>query len=275
MPELAEVEFYRRRWDEAARGARVRRIDVNAGKKVFRGTDVTALTAALTGATLLESAAAAKQMRFRFSGGASLGIHLGMSGELTVVAPETPRGRHDHLVLETDSARLVFTDPRMFGRVLFHAGPAEPTWWTSIAPALTAAEFTREAVAAFLSRRRRAPIKAVLLMQERFPGVGNWMADEILWRAAIHPRRQAGSLTPKEVAALWRECRRVAALALRHIAGAGGALPVDLNVGIPRQWLFLHRWTEGGMCPRTGRPLARATIGGRTTCWSPARQKLR
>ena len=159
--------------------------------KVFRGTDLPALTSALTGKTLLESTAAAKQMRFRFTGGASLGIHLGMSGELTVVAPETPRGRHDHLVLATDTARLVFTDPRMFGRILFHAGPGEPAWWTSIAPALTATEFTQEAVAAFLSRRRRAPIKAVLLMQERFPGVGNWMADEILWRAAIHPRRPA------------------------------------------------------------------------------------
>ncbi len=155
MPELAEVEFYRRRWDEAARGTRIRRIEVNAGKKVFRGTDVPALTSALTGTILLESTAAAKQMRFRFTGGASLGIHLGMSGELTVVAPETPRGRHDHLVLATDTARLVFTDPRMFGRILFHAGPGEPAWWTSIAPALTATEFTQEAVAAFLSRRRR------------------------------------------------------------------------------------------------------------------------
>lgn len=275
MPELAEVEFYRRRWDEAARGDRIQRVEVNAAKKVFRGTDVAGLTAALTGATLLDSTAAAKQMRFRFSSGASLGIHLGMSGELTVTPRASARGRHDHLVLETASARLVFTDPRMFGRILFHAGPTEPTWWSTIAPALNSAEFTRQAVADFLARRRRSPIKAVLLMQERFPGVGNWMADEILWRAAIHPARAAGSLTPREVGTLWRECRRVADLALRHVAGKGGTIPADLNVGIPRTWLFLHRWTDGGKCPRTGHPLARATIGGRTTCWSPARQKLR
>jgi formamidopyrimidine-DNA glycosylase len=275
MPELAEVEFFRRRWDEAARGARIRSIEVNAGKKIFRGTDVKALTAAVTGATLLGSEAAAKQMRFRFSGGTSVGVHLGMSGALTVAERGAIRGRHDHLVLETETARLVFTDPRMFGRILFHAGPDAPQWWTEIAPAVTSPAFTRQAVADFLARRRRAPIKSVLLMQERFPGVGNWMADEILWRAAIHPARLAGSLKPREVSALWQECRRVATLALRHIAGTGGPIPSDLNVGIPRQWLFLHRWTDGGKCPRTGRPLARATIGGRTTCWSPARQKLR
>lgn len=275
MPELAEVEFFRRRWDEAARGQVIRCVEINAAKKVFRGIDVAAMTAALTGKTLLDSAAAAKQMRFRFKGGASLGIHLGMSGELTVAAPGSKRGRHDHLVLETATARLVFTDPRMFGRIRFHAGPEEPIWWTSLAPALTSTAFTREAVGTFLARRRRSPIKAVLLMQDRFPGVGNWMADEILWRAAIHPRRPAGSLTQPEVAALWRECRRVATLALRHIAGTGGALPSDLNVGIPHRWLFRHRWADGGKCPRTGQPLARATIGGRTTCWSPARQSLR
>jgi formamidopyrimidine-DNA glycosylase len=114
----------------------------------------------------------------------------------------------------------------------------------------------------------------VLLMQERFPGVGNWMADEILWRAALHPARLAGSLTPREMQALWRECRRVCRLALDTIAGRGNHLPRDLNVNIPHTWLFWHRWEDGGRCPLTGRPLMREAIGGRTTCWSPARQKL-
>ena len=63
--------------------------------------------------------------------------------------------------------------------------------------------------------------------------------------------------------------------ALDAIAGRGRALPKDLNVGIPRTWLFRHRWRPGGLCPKTGKPLAHATIGGRTTCWSPARQKLK
>jgi formamidopyrimidine-DNA glycosylase len=98
------------------------------------------------------------------------------------------------------------------------------------------------------------------------------MADEILWRAALHPARPAGELTPREVRTLWRECRHVCQLALDAIAGRGDTLPPDLNVGIPPTWLFHHRWADGGMCPRTKRPLQRATIGGRTTCWSPARQ---
>jgi formamidopyrimidine-DNA glycosylase len=274
MPELAEVEFFRKRWS-AGHGAKVLAVRLHDGKQVFRGCATTRLKQKLTGARLLGSETAAKQMLFRFSGGHWLGLHLGMSGELRVEPPGYIPARHDHLVLVQNRRQLVFSDPRMFGGVLFHSGKTEPGWWTRIAPAILSKKFTIEAVAAFLRRRARAPVKAVLLMQERFPGIGNWMADEILWRAAIHPKRLAGSLTPAEVSGLHRHCRRVCRLALDTIAGRGGCLPPDLNHHIPKSWLFWHRWADGGRCPRTRQPLRREEVGGRTTCWSPARKKLR
>ena len=278
MPELAEVEFFRRRWSTGHR-ARVRRVLLHERARVFRDCDVVRLRRRLTGARLLGSAAAAKQMLFRFSGRGNergwLGVHLGMSGELRVEPAGYQPQRHDHLVLVQDRRNLVFHDPRMFGAILFQAGPRPPGWWTSIAPAILSPAFTVGAVAQFLRRRGRAPVKAVLLMQERFPGIGNWMADEVLWRAAIHPRRSAGSLTPAEIRALHRECRWVCREALARNGGRGRPLPPELNGNFPRTWLFWHRWEDGGRCPRTGCPLRRAEIGGRTTCWSPARQKLR
>ncbi len=272
MPELAEVEFFRKRWS-AGHGAKVLAVRLHAGKKVFRGTSTAALGKKLTGATLLGSETAAKQMLFRFSDDSWLGIHLGMSGELRVEPPGYTATKHDHFILVQKHRQLVFNDPRMFGGVLFHVGKSPPTWWTRIAPAILSEEFTVEAVAAFLRRRARAPIKAVLLMQERFPGIGNWMADEILWRAAIHPKRPAGSLKPAEIRTLHRESRRVCRLALATIAGKGRYLPPNLNAHIPKTWLFWHRWEDGGRCPRTKKPLVREEVGGRTTCWSPARQK--
>jgi formamidopyrimidine-DNA glycosylase len=274
MPELAEVEFFRKRWS-AGHGARITAVRLHAEKRVFRGCDPRKLVKQLTGARLLDSSTAAKQMLFRFSGDNWLGIHLGMSGELRVEPPGYSSSKHDHLVLVQKERQLVFNDPRMFGGVRFHHGKTAPEWWTSIAPAILSSAFTVGAVTDFLRRRARAPIKAVLLMQERFPGIGNWMADEILWRSAIHPQRPAGSLSGVEIRALHRECRRVCKLALETIAGKGGYLPPDLNAHIPQSWLFWHRWEAGGRCPRTKQPLARAEIGGRTTCWSPARQKLR
>jgi formamidopyrimidine-DNA glycosylase len=274
MPELAEVEYFRRRWDSVAGGRRVERVLLHAAAKVFRGADVEALRRGLTGARYVSSAAAAKQILVRFSGDAWLGVHLGMSGELSVAPADYRPQRHDHLVLTLADRALVFSDPRMFGRIRFDRGAAQPRWWTDIAPAILSPGFTHAGLSSYLQRRRSAPIKAVLLMQERFPGIGNWMADEILWRAALHPRRAAGSLSDAEQGRLWRECREVCRLALRRIAGLGSPLPASLNIGIPRTWLFWHRWEAGGRCPRTGGRLARAEIGGRTTCWSPQRQRL-
>ncbi len=274
MPELAEAEFFRKRWHLAARGQKITVVQTHDRAKIFRGTGVPVLRRALTGARFVGSEARAKQMLFRFNGGAWLGVHLGMSGELRAEPPGYTPQKHDHLVLTTKRHALVFTDPRMFGRVQFHRGAEPPSWWTKIAPAILSDAFTAELIASFLRRRARAPIKAVLLMQERFPGIGNWMADEILWRAAIHPARLAGSLSVAETQKLWRECRRVCRLALDTIAGRGDHLPPDLNVNIPRTWLFWHRWAEGGRCPKSCCLLVREEIGGRTTCWSPARQKL-
>jgi len=284
MPELAEAEFFRKRWHQAAlRSPRILRIHTHDDKKLFRTAPAAALRVDLTHSSYSTSAAAAKQILFRFQRPAIatapaieswLGIHLGMTGELSVFEPRHIPRKHDHLILYTSAHALVFSDPRMFGRIQFQSGSTAPTWWTQIAPALLSTAFSDKVVAAFLQRRARAPIKAVLLMQERFPGIGNWMADEILWRAAIHPAQPAGTLQPAEVKKLWCECRAVARLALNTIAGRGDDLPADLNIAIPDTWLFNHRWGKGGRCPKTKKNLARAEIGGRTTCWSPTRQKL-
>lgn len=268
MPELAEVEFFRRRWS-AGHGAKVLRVLLHERARIFRDCDPAAVREALEGATLRDSDAAAKQMLFRFTGGSWLGIHLGMSGELRVADAGYEPRKHDHLVLVQRDRALVFSDPRMFGGVLLHRGTDAPDWWTRIAPAVLSAKFTVAAVADFLARRRRAPIKAVLLMQEQFPGIGNWMADEILWRARIAPSRTAGDLTASEVQRLRRECRVVCRGALRYNAGVGGKMPAELNEFMPDDWLFNHRWEPGGDCPRCGTALQHAPVGGRTSCWCP------
>ncbi len=301
MPELAEVEYLRKVWNPGL-GQRILKVRLHADAKVFRDTSAAHMRRCLVGTTLQSSEAAAKQMLFRLeapsglleagdvharhvarqarkppyrsnetttrlraSGGAWLGIHLGMTGHLSVHPAGHVQGRHDHLVLDQAKQCLVFSDARMFGRIQFSEGSDPPDWWTSLAPPILSKHFTVEAVASFLVRRARTPIKTVLLMQERFPGVGNWMADEILWRAAIHPRRVAGSLGPAEIRTLHRETRHVCDRALKTI-GETFADP-------PKTWLFPHRWADGGRCPRTGVRLVREDIGGRTTCWSPGRQK--
>jgi formamidopyrimidine-DNA glycosylase len=271
MPELAEVDYFRKQWNPGLK-QRIDRVEVHGKKRIFRGIDTAGMAKALSGATLERSEGRGKQMLFVAKRGATktcswLGLHLGMTGKLRVEKPDFIAAKHDHLVLRQKKQALVFQDARLFGRVQFAEGADAPKWWAKLPPELLSAAFTVKELAIFLKRRARAPIKAVLLMQERFPGIGNWMADEILWRAAIHPKQAAGSLDAAQTKALYRETRWVCREALR-IIGVKWDDPPD-------SWLFNHRWQKGGTCPRTGAKLEHATIGGRTTCWSPGRQKLK
>lgn len=272
MPELAEVEFFRKQW-APAHGARIECVEVHMKARIFRESDVARMRGELLGRRLLGSEAQAKLMLFRFESGC-LGLHLGMTGRLSRAVPEMVPDRHDHLVLYTDCYALVFSDYRMFGKVLWHSGESFPEWWTSLPPPILSEGFTRDGVGVFLQRRARSPIKAVLLMQEQFPGIGNWMADEILWRSRIRPDCPAGRITGQKLADLYVQIRAVAQGAMEEIAGVGRKdLPREMSKEVPDDWLFNHRWSNGGICPQTGKPLIREPIGGRTTCWSPAWQR--
>ena len=258
MPELAEVDYYRKQWDGGLR-RKIERIALHGEKRLFCGADLARLAERMPGATLLGSEALAKQMLFRFSRGLWLGVHLGMTGTLRVEPAGFTSGRHDHLVLFQRRQALVLRDPRQFGRVRFHEGKGPPPWWTKLPPAVTSPEFTVDLVRAFFRRRARLAVKAALLQQERFPGVGNWMADEILWRARVDPRKLAGQLTARRATAIWSEAREVCATALATVG-------VDFS-DPPEGWFYHARWTGAGRCPRCRGGLQTGTIGGRTTRW--------
>lgn len=264
MPELAEVEFIRKQWNRGL-NKKILAVQVHAAKKVFRGTDAAALQKTLAGSTLLASEAHGKQLLFRFSNGGWLGLHMGMTGDLRVEPPATEALKHDHLVLQQPEQNLVFSDPRQFGRVLFHHGTTPPQWWQNRPVEILSPQFTQALMDKFISRHTRAPIKAVLLLQSGFPGIGNWMADEILWQSKIHPSRPAGQLTPAETKTLRAKAKSVCRVSLRTIGKNDGSPP--------KSWLLEHRWENGGHCPVDGTALRRGQVGGRTTCWCPSCQK--
>lgn len=264
MPELAEVEFFRRQWD-AGIGKAVRRLHLNAGKRVSRGLEANAMEKALAGSKFLRSAGHGKRMLFQFSSDIWLGIHLGMTGKLSTEAANFQPGKHDHLVLFQKERALVFHDPRQFGRIQFHQGKDAPVWWSDLPPQPQEAGFTRAFVEAFFARRKKVPIKAALLMQEAFAGIGNWMADEILWRARINPKRRVENLSQEETAEVWKQTRWVSREALKRISPA--------HADPPQGWLFNERWGRRGVCPRDHTALKREEVGGRTTAWCPVCQE--
>ena len=257
MPELAEVVYYSRQWD-AGLNKRILRVHVHPKARVFRGGNARELAKGLTGVEYLKPLTHGKNMLFAFSGGFWLGGHLGMTGELLAASPEYSPEKHDHLVLFTSDVALIYRDPRMFGLWHLDRGTDPPAFWRALPPGIMEKSFTTALVADFLRRRARSPLKAVLLDQSAFPGIGNWMADEALWQLRLHPTTPAGCV---DAAAVRRTLQSIVRIALRTI-GRDWSDP-------PRAWLFQHRWKAGGLCPRCGSKLTRAQVRGRTACWCP------
>jgi formamidopyrimidine-DNA glycosylase len=106
-------------------------------------------------------------------------------------------------------------------------------------------------------------VKAILLNQQLIAGIGNLYADEILFRARMPPATAAVSLRDNDVMRLFR--------ATRYVLEKAIALKTDFN-RLPRSWLLTHR-EKHGRCPRCGRALKSATLGGRTTWFCAHCQK--
>ena len=161
-----------------------------------------------------------------------------------------PLARYDRFGLVfSDGGHLRVRDPRRLGGV--QLDPVE----ANLGP--DAAAVTAGQLGAALAGSR-APLKARLMDQSRLAGVGNLIADEVLWRASLSPQRPAGGLSAAELRRLHRHLRA----AVAELEARGGSHMGDL----------MDQRRPDGMCPADGRPLQRATVGGRTTWWCPWHQ---
>jgi formamidopyrimidine-DNA glycosylase len=250
MPELPEAERARALVEARALGREIVAVD-DSDTYVSRPHSPGQIADALVGRSLLAAHRRGKSMWFETSDdGPILFLHLGMAGRIVIDAEPAPNPRWDRFTLEfADGGRLSLRDRRRLGRAIIdpdlsRLGPD--------AAEVSAKEF-RERIG-----RSAAPLKARLMDQSAIAGVGNLLADEILWQARQDPRRPASDLSDEELNALRRVTRAVIRASLRR----GGAHTGELNP---------HR-VRGGHCPRCGAELARDRIGGRTTFWCPVEQ---
>ena len=273
MPELPEVESARAVIERAGLQRPIVAVD-DSDTYVCRPHHPGEIRDALVGRRLTAVHRQGKTMWCDTSGagrsradGPTLGIHLGMSGKIVVADAdgteidggdywERGRAAGDYRwsrfsVTFADGGTLMLVDPRRLGRVrlmppLEALGPD--------AASITPAQF-RAALA-----RGTAPVKARLLDQEAIAGIGNLLADEILWRARVNPARRVNDLAPADIDRLLRATRQAVTIATRN----GGVHALSL---VPFR-------KAGALCPRDGAPMARSKVGGRTSWWCEREQRL-
>jgi formamidopyrimidine-DNA glycosylase len=264
MPELPEVETIRRQLAPAVEGRRLAGFEV-LDPRWCAPLAPEALADAVLGREVERLARHGKYLDWQLGGEVHLLMHLRMTGTLLLDPGQPPP--YARLRIEFDDLKtLWFSDPRRFGTGQLVVGDAELERF--LAARLGIEPFDERFDGAFLralAKGRRGPIKSFLLDQRNLAGVGNIYADEALFRAGVHPRRAAGSLTPKQYALLAGAVREVLAAGIdsqgasiddfRHLDGARGSF----------QDRFLVHRREGEPCPRCARPIEKIVVGGRGT----------
>jgi formamidopyrimidine-DNA glycosylase len=255
VPELADVEGFRRVLDQHATGRVIRAVTV-ADTGVLRGVSATRLRDTLRGRRFRTPRRHGKWLIAPTTGGPVVLFHFGMTGSLRWSPGGADSGPHDRVVFGLAGGDLRYVDQRKLtgirlldseadvSRELGDLGPD--------AAGLSGAEF-RDLLAS-----RRGGVKSALTDQHLLAGLGNLLADEILWRARINPRRACADLDRTDLDRLHRGMGTVLRAAMK-----AGRVP-------PRpSWLTGHREEPEDRCPRCGTQLRHGRVNGRGTVWCP------
>ncbi|CAN5400452.1 bifunctional DNA-formamidopyrimidine glycosylase/DNA-(apurinic or apyrimidinic site) lyase [soil metagenome] len=280
MPELPEVESVCRLMRKVLQGKKIVDAEVAPDSIVLKGTPPEAVQATLVGRTVTGIGRKGKYWWIELDERPWVFGHLGMSGWIREVGTEGVR-LHSHgeaplddpegkprflkLLIEVEGGqKIAFTDGRRLGRLWLADGPEKDDAVSRLGfdclEELPPAKRIGELLA-----KRKTSIKAVLLDQSVFAGVGNWIADETLYQAKIAPKRLANTLTEVEIKALRAALHKI----LHH------AVDVDADYKqFPEAWLFHHRWGgDRGTDRISGQEIVIEPVAGRTTAWVPDRQK--
>ncbi len=263
MPELPEVETIRRLLAPRLTGRRIVRAEFPE-RRSLRG-DPAKTAARLEGQTIRAVGRRGKHLLVELESGLLLAIHLGMTGSLEWGGE---RGAHTRALLQLDRGRVLFDDPRIFGRIeLCEAVPKRIARLGPEPLEIGPAEFIARL------RARRRMLKPLLLDQAFLRGLGNIYTDEALFRAGIHPRTLAARLSPERVRKLHTAIRAV----LKAAIAAGGTTISDYvdpegNPGGFEVRLRVYG-RAGEPCPRCRAPIRRTVVGQRGTYFCPQCQR--
>ena len=262
MPELPDIEIFKRYVDATSLHQKIRKVEVR-NEKVLGAASARKLQSTLQGHTFDSTRRHGKNLFVRLDDGGWMLMHFGMTGSLAYFESPDDEPPHSRLLFAFENGHhLAFDDARMFGKVDLIEGPEAYARDKELGPDpldLDAASF-RERL-----RGTTGGIKATLMNQKMLAGIGNLYSDEILFQARIHPRTSVAQLDDPTLQTLHKETLRVLNKAIER-----EAYPQEL----PDSFLLSHR-QEGARCPRGNGQIHKLQAAGRTSYFCPICQRAR
>ncbi|MBC7923305.1 MAG: DNA-formamidopyrimidine glycosylase [Ferruginibacter sp.] len=268
MPELPEVETYRRYFEATSLDQTLLGIDV-ADHKLLT-TDYGTLTQSLIGSRFVRTHRIGKHLFITTDRGQVMVMHFGMSGGLAYFRDQEDTPRFARIVFHfAGGFRLGFLCPRKFERI----GLVDSIEGYALAKGLgvDALEVSVENLMAKLSGKK-AMVKPLLLDQATVAGIGNWIVDEVLFQAKVHPETRGYQLTEADIRRIHAAIGVVLQTAIHHEA-AYGRFPTDFLIHA-REWDDSPYADQRAhtRCPRCGNDLRVIRVGGRATYFCPVCQ---
>ncbi|EOY25909.1 MUTM-1 isoform 3 [Theobroma cacao] len=277
MPELPEVEAARRAIEENCLGKKIKKAIIANDSKVIEGVSASDFESSLLGKTIVSAHRKGKNLWLRLDSPPFPSFQFGMTGAIYIKGvavtqykrsavkdnDEWPSKYSKFFVELEDGLELSFTDKRRFARVRLLKDPTSVPPISELGPdalfqPMTVDEFTESL------NKKKIAIKALLLDQSFISGIGNWIADEVLYQARIHPLQISSSLSKENCATLLQCINEV----IRY------AVEVDAECScFPHDWLFHFRWGKKSGKIK-GKKIDFINAGGRTSAYVPELQKL-
>jgi formamidopyrimidine-DNA glycosylase len=264
VPELPDVEVFRRYLVSTSLHQRIKTVQVESSK-ILGNVSAKKLRIVLRGHELEFTVRYGKFLFVHLSSCRWLALHFGMTGYLRYFKDVDKKPAHDRMVIGfANGFHLGYYSQRLLGSVQLVDDPNRLIETKRLGPDALDRNFDLPAFERVLAARR-GMVKSILMNQQIIAGIGNIYADEILFRAQIHPARKTVTLDKGVLRSLFRSMRTVLHKAV--VCGADVAR-------FPRTYLTPHRH-PGGQCPRCGTNLERIKIANRGAYFCPHCQRLR
>lgn len=260
MPELPDVEVYKRYFDSTALHQSIEDTEV-LDDTVLDGSSASSIRQALGGTSFEETRRHGKHLFARCSNDRWLGLHFGMTGELVYYQRGDRDSEYEYFRVDFENGyRLALVIPRKLGHVRLLDDPDTFIDEKDLGPDALGLDFET-----FASRLegRRGMIKSALMDQTVLAGLGNVYTDEVLFQAGVHPKTRVQALDEETRRTLFETMEEVLEVAIDCKADPD-QVPAD-------QFLLPHRHGDK-KDPDTGTDLEKITVSGRSGYYSPARQ---
>jgi formamidopyrimidine-DNA glycosylase len=262
MPELPEVENFRKFFEESSLHQTISEMELKPDARKLVRPGLEELKKALTGRQFAGSFRIGKYLFAKTDENSGLIIHFGMTGNLGYFKDLEDEPRFAKILFHFENGfTLSYNSRRKFGWVHWVEDFATYRQQLGLGPDALVVEFDY-----FYQTfsKKHSPIKSRLMDQDALAGIGNWLADEILFQSRIHPQTFCDKLDENEYRELHKTMMSVLKISVREEA--------DYD-RFPDYFLVNHR-EKGGKCPVSGEPLEVLVVGGRTTYVSPLQKKL-